>query len=181
MDRGEQDRLLGLARRVLNAGVRGEPLPAPECGGVLDDHCAAFVSIHKQGDLRGCLGRLDAGWPLSRLIAHLSFEVAHADPRFTPVQPAELELLDLELSILTPEREIGDLTEIVIGRHGVIVESGGRRALLLPQVAVEYGWDARAFVEHTCLKAGLRRDAWRDGRIYAFEAEVFGEHDRDAS
>jgi AmmeMemoRadiSam system protein A len=179
MDSDERDRLLALARRALNAGVRGEPLPAPEHGGALDDHRAAFVSIHEHGELRGCLGRLDTSWPLSQLIVHLSQEVAHADPRFAPVEPTELDTLDLELSILTPEREIHGLSEIVIGRHGLIVESGGRRGLLLPQVAVEHGWDARTFVEHTCLKAGLPRDAWKQAMIYAFEAEVFGERDRD--
>jgi AmmeMemoRadiSam system protein A len=179
MERGERDRLLTLARRALTAGVRHEPLPATEHGGALDEHRAAFVSIHKHGDLRGCLGRLDTQWPLSRLIVHLSQEVAHGDPRFIPVEPAELDALDLELSILTPERAIRDLGEIVIGRHGVIVESAGQRGLLLPQVAVAYGWDARTFVEHTCVKAGLPRDAWQHARIYAFEAEVFGERDRD--
>jgi AmmeMemoRadiSam system protein A len=147
----------------------------PERGGVLDDHRAAFVSIHKHGELRGCLGRLDTRWPLSRLIVHLAQEVALGDPRFTPVQPAELEALHLELSILAPERQIRDLSEIVIGRHGLIVESGNARGLLLPQVAVEYGWDARTFVEHTCVKAGLPRDTWRQADVYAFEAEVFGE------
>jgi AmmeMemoRadiSam system protein A len=179
MDCAEQDRLLNLARRALNAGVRREPLPADEHGGALDDHRAAFVSIHKHGDLRGCLGRLETDWPLSRLIVHLAQEVAYADPRFTPVAAAELDALDVELSILTPERVIHVLDEIVVGRDGLIVERDGRRGLLLPQVAVEYGWDARTFVEHTCLKAGFLRDAWQVARIYAFGAEVFGERDRN--
>ena len=179
MERADQERLLALARRALNACVRREPLPLPESGAALDDHRAAFVSIHKHGELRGCLGRLDTRWPLSRLIVHLAQEVAHGDPRFTPVEPAELEALQLELSILTPERQIRDLSEIVIGRHGLIVERVNARGLLLPQVAVAYGWDARTFVEHTCVKAGLPRDAWQQATVYAFEAEVFGERDPD--
>jgi uncharacterized protein len=178
MDSDERDRLLALARRALNAGVRGEPLPAPEHGGALDDHRAAFVSIHEHGELRGCLGRLDTSWPLSQLIVHLSQEVAHADPRFNPVEPTELDALDLELSILAPAREIRDLSEIEIGRHGLIVESGPNRGLLLPQVAVAQGWDARTFVEQASIKAGLPRDGWQRARVHAFEAEVFGERGR---
>jgi uncharacterized protein (TIGR00296 family) len=92
------------------------------------------------------------------------------------VSALELDAIDLEISVLTREREIHSIAEIEIGRHGLIVEQGARRGLLLPQVATEYGWDAQTFVSHTCLKAALPADAWRQGaRILIFEAQVFGE------
>lgn len=173
----ERHRLLSLARHALEARVRREPPPHPPAGLPFDLPRGAFVSIHRGGDLRGCLGRLDPA-PLSETIVHLAAIVSDADPRFDPVHPDELDEIHLEISVLTPEREIGSVEEIEVGRHGLIVEQGSRRGLLLPQVAVEHRWDRMTFVEHTCLKAGLPRDAWQRGaRLLVFEAEVFGEHD----
>lgn len=172
----DRQRLLALARRAIEARVRREPPPAPGRGGALEWPRGAFVTIHCRGDLRGCLGRLDPDEPLAATVAQLAASVSDSDPRFEPVRPSELDDLDVEISVLTPEREVTSLADIEIGRHGLIVEQGGRRGLLLPQVATEYGWDAEAFVSHTCLKAGLSADAWRRGaRILVFEAQVFGE------
>jgi AmmeMemoRadiSam system protein A len=173
-----QQRLLRLARCALEARVRGAKAPAPERGGLLDEPRGAFVTVHRDGELRGCLGRLEIDWPLAETVAHLAAIVADADPRFDPVAVHELPSIELEISVLTPEREIERLDEIEIGRHGVIVERGSRRGLLLPQVATEHAWDRETFVAHTCLKAGLPPDAWRgDVRILIFEAQVFGEKD----
>ena len=109
-------------------------------------------------------------------MAQLAASVSDSDPRFAPVRPGELDAIDVEISVLTPEREVTSIAEVEVGRHGLIVEQGGRRGLLLPQVATEYGWDAETFVSHTCLKAGLPSDAWRHGaRMLVFEAQVFGE------
>jgi len=175
----DQERLLSLARRALEARVRREPPPPPERGGGCDIAAGAFVSIHCDGDLRGCLGRLDTAEPLGITIAALAASVADSDPRFQPVAPAELPALDLEISVLTPEREISSIDEIEIGRHGLIVEQAYCRGLLLPQVATEQRWDAETFVSHTCRKAGLDPDAWRRGaRLFVFEAQVFGESER---
>jgi AmmeMemoRadiSam system protein A len=114
--------------------------------------------------------------PLSELIGHLAQEVADSDPRFDPVQPGELPDISLEVSVLTPECEIASIDEIEIGRHGLIIEQGSRRGLLLPQVPTEHGWDRETFVAQACLKAGLPPDAWRRGaRMFVFEAQVFGE------
>jgi uncharacterized protein (TIGR00296 family) len=89
-----------------------------------------------------------------------------------------LDALSIEISALTPEREVHAVQDIEIGRHGLIIERGHRRGLLLPQVATEHGWNVETFLEHTCLKAGLPPDAWKhDARILIFEAEVFGEPD----
>jgi AmmeMemoRadiSam system protein A len=172
----DQQRLLDLARRCLEARVRRQPQPPVEHDGALDARRGAFVSIHNDEDLRGCLGRLEADRAVADVVAHLATVVADSDPRFAPVGPDELASLVIEISVLTPESEIADVAEIEIGRHGLIVEQGSRRGLLLPQVATEHGWDCETFLTHTCIKAGLPPDAWRRGaRLFRFEAQVFQE------
>jgi AmmeMemoRadiSam system protein A len=172
----DQQRLLSLARRAIEARVRRQRAPVSEGGGALGQPHGAFVTIHCHGDLRGCLGRLDPDEPLAETVARLAASVTDSDPRFSPVQPGELGGIEVEISVLTPEREVSSIAEVEVGRHGLIVEQGGRRGLLLPQVATEYGWDAETFVSHTCLKAGLPADAWRRGaRVLVFEAQVFGD------
>lgn len=172
----DRARLLRLARQCLEARVRRELPPAAERGGALDLRCGAFVTIHCAGELRGCLGRLQPDAPLADTVAHLAKAVADSDPRFYPVTLDELSAISLEISVLTPEHEISDVAEIEVGRHGLILEQGHRRGLLLPQVATEHGWDRETFLEHTCVKAGLSPGAWRCGaRVLAFEALVFGE------
>lgn len=171
----QQQQLLGLARAAFEARVHGVPFSAAEGTGA-DLIAGAFVTIHHRGALRGCLGRLECDWPLHQVITHLAGVVADSDPRFEPVRPDELVDIAIEISILTPERTITSIGEIEVGVHGLIVEDGHRRGLLLPQVAPEHGWDARTFVEHTCRKAGLPPDAWRNGaRLSVFEALVFSE------
>jgi AmmeMemoRadiSam system protein A len=172
----EQRRLLTVARRCVEARVRRQPAPAVERGGALDVPSGAFVTLHQHGDLRGCLGQIEPSTPLGDTVAHLAAVVCDSDPRFPPVSPKELPRLSLEISVLTPEREVTDINDIEIGRHGLIIQQGMRRGLLLPQVAAEHGWDRLTFVQQTCLKAGLAPDAWQRGaRILLFEAQVFGE------
>ena len=172
----EREKLLRLARRSLEARVRGQTAPEVEHGGVFDDLFGAFVTIHRHGELRGCLGRIEGDAPLGEVVRHLAQAVGDSDPRFQPVAPNELSELAIEISVLTPEHEVSNVSEIEVGRHGLIVERGHRRGLLLPQVAVEHGWTRDAFLEHVCLKAGLPRTAWREGaRLFVFEAEVFAE------
>jgi len=174
--REDQQRLLTLARRAFEARVRRLPPPPAEYGRELDRPCGAFVTIHFRGELRGCLGRIDTHDPLADTVVHLAGAVADSDPRFEPVSPAELDEIEIEISVLTPEREVRSITEIELGRHGLIVEQGRRRGLLLPQVATEQGWDRETFVAHTCQKAMLASDAWLHGaRLFVFEAQVFGE------
>ena len=155
----ERTLLLRLARQALEARVRGRRAPVPPRGGVLDLARAVFVSLHGQGALRGCVGRLDADAALALAVTGLAGAVADSDPRFPPVREEELAALVIEISVLTAAREIAAAADVVVGRHGVIVESGERRGLLLPQVAVEHGWSRRRLLEHACLKAGLRTDA----------------------
>ena len=171
----EQRQLLTVVREALEARVTGRRAPDVICVGPLALNCGAFVSIHSGEDLRGCLGRLSTDLPLGRTLVHLGGAVADSDPRFPPVTPAELPLLHVEISLLTPERPIASIEEIEPGRHGLIVEHGYAHGLLLPQVATDHQWDRATFLEHACIKAGLPRDAWKTGaHIHIFEAHVFG-------
>jgi AmmeMemoRadiSam system protein A len=172
----ERERLLRLARRSLEARVHRQAEPDVERGGVMDHLFGAFVTIHRGGELRGCLGRIEGDMPLGEVVRHLAQAVSDSDPRFQPVQPHELAEIEIEISVLTPEREVAAVSDIEVGRHGLIVERGRRRGLLLPQVAAEHGWTRETFLEHACLKAGLTRTAWHEGaRLFVFEAEIFAE------
>jgi AmmeMemoRadiSam system protein A len=174
--RDDQQQLLRLARQALEARVRREPAPPVEYGGALEWPCGAFVTIHYRGSLRGCLGRVDVDAPLADTVAHLAAVVSDSDARFAPVSAPELTDISIEISVLTPEQEVRSIEEIEIGRHGLIIEQGYRRGLLLPQVATDHGWNRETFLDHTCRKASLPPDAWRRGaRILIFEAQVFGE------
>jgi AmmeMemoRadiSam system protein A len=169
-----QARLLSLARRALEARVRRGD--APRSDDPFEIASGAFVTILHAGELRGCLGRLNVDQPLAHLVMELAQSVADSDPRFEPVRPNELQHITFEISVLTPEWEVDSVDAIEVGRHGLIVEQGRNRGLLLPQVATEHGWDRYTFLDHTCLKAGLLPGAWRRGaRVFVFEAEVFGE------
>jgi uncharacterized protein len=172
-----RQQLLRIAHHALEARVRRQPAPRFDAADMALQQ-GAFVTILCNGELRGCLGRLSPDLSLPNLISHLAQEVADSDPRFDPVRPEELNDISVEISVLTPARQVQTIDEIEIGRHGLIVEKGSRRGLLLPQVATEHGWDRDTFVAQTCLKAGLAADAWRHGAlVFVFEAEVFGEPD----
>jgi len=169
--------LLRLARRAIAAHVTGSPPPALELAGVLTRPSGVFVSLHNHGDLRGCIGHIEPTDPLGRIVVRCAVAACSTDPRFPAVTAAELPDLDIELSLLGPLEPIAAAGDIEIGRHGLVVEHGWNRGLLLPQVATEWNWDAASFLAHTCHKAGLPTDAWQKGaRIWRFEAEVFGEH-----
>jgi len=143
---------------------------------ILARPAGAFVTLHKRGDLRGCIGHIVASEPLSQVIPRIAVAASSSDPRFPPVTPDELEEIDLEISLLGPLVPIAGPHDIVVGRDGLVVERGWSRGLLLPQVATEWGWDAETFLAHTCQKAGLPKDAWRNGaKLWRFEAEVFSE------
>lgn len=181
IDDGLRERLLWIAREHLDARVRNRAAPAVPAG--LDvPSSGVFVTIHCRGELRGCLGSMDPGPRIGETIARLAASVCCEDTRFPPLRPDELPDTAIEVSLLTPPTRVVDLAAIEIGRHGLIAEHGHRKGLLLPQVAREHGWDRDGFLDHTCLKAGLSRDAWRrDAVIYLFEAEVFGESESPES
>ena len=135
----------------------------------------AFTTLYLQGQLRGCVGYVLPVISLYRTVAETARAAAFEDTRFPPVTLVEAPALEISLSVLSPLRAIKP-EEVEIGVHGLVVSYGGRRGLLLPQVPVEHGWDRLTFIEQTCQKAGLPRDAWKSGAtLEAFTAEVFGD------
>jgi AmmeMemoRadiSam system protein A len=172
--RGE---LLKMARKsieiYLEKGKVWEPqVSDPE----LREPGAAFVTLTKDGELRGCIGHTEPILPLYRTIIQCAIAAATSDPRFPPLKPAELRQVKIEISVLSPLRGLQDASEIQVGRDGILIEKGGRKGLLLPQVATEFHWDRRTFLEETCRKAGLPRDAWKEGaKVFIFSAEIFHE------
>jgi AmmeMemoRadiSam system protein A len=168
--------LLDLARGALIARVTGTAPPTPGTAGILSQTRGAFVTLNHRGELRGCIGHIEADEPLGRVIVRCAVAAGSTDPRFPAVTSHELGEIDVEISILGPLQPITSLDQIEIGKHGLVVEQGRNRGLLLPQVAVEWNWDREAFAAAACRKAGLAPDAWQKGAsLWRFEAEVFGE------
>jgi len=179
LDGSQRKSLLLIARRALEGYVGAGEIP-PEEGalGKLAAPGAAFVTLTKNGRLRGCIGYTEAVAPLFKVVQECAVAAATEDPRFPPVSSKELPSLRVEISVLTPMVPIRP-EEVEVGRHGLMVTQGRMRGLLLPQVPVEWGWDRETFLDKTCVKAGLPPSAWRQGAtLRAFTAEVFG--DREA-
>ena len=186
LDIAEQKRLLAIARRSIETAVRNGPR-----AGVVDDPpsagmqepSAAFVTIHEHGQLRGCIGLMRFEYPVWQNVRDAAAAAALDDPRFLPVDEAELPDLELEVSVLDPPVELPDPGGFVAGRHGIVVERGTRRALLLPQVATEMGWDENQMLEAVCRKANLPGDAWQDPstKLFVFESRCFSEADLAAA
>ena len=138
----------------------------------------AFVTLTERGgELRGCIGSIEARAPLYQAVSSSAVSAALRDPRFFPVKKDELPNLHLEVSVMGPITPVQDVNEIEVGRDGLIITRGPYAGLLLPQVATEWGWDRETFLSQTCVKAGLPSGAWRsrDTKIERFSAEVFGE------
>ena len=172
--------LLRLARQAIGARLAGrragellaETSRAPAA---VRERAGVFVSLHRSGALRGCVGLVESPLPLYRAVMDAAVAAATQDPRFPPLAAAELLEIELEISVVSQPQPV-TLEKIRIGWHGLIVSQGRTRGLLLPQVAVERGWSPERFLEETCRKAGLAADAWQRGaRVEAFQAEVFGE------
>lgn len=167
--------LLALARHVIR-GTLGLDAPAPAARPVFDLVRGAFVTVHVDGALRGCIGIPEASQPLREVIEHCAGAAAFEDPRFASIQAAEIDRLSIEISVLSPLAPLDDVATLEVGRHGLVIEQGWHRGLLLPQVATEHGWTASEFLRHTCRKAGLPVDAWERGaKLWTFEAVVFSE------
>ena len=140
----------------------------------LKEKCGAFVSLHKQGRLRGCIGHFGEDVPLHEIVAEMARAAAFEDPRFSPLSRDELDDLDIEISVLTPMRRIQSLDEFELHRHGIYIRKGYRSGTFLPQVADEVNWTKEEFVGHCSQdKAGLGWDGWRDAELYVYEAIVF--------
>ena len=180
INRHEQEKLLQWVRATMEAAVRGEPLMEisdAELSDRLRAPHGVFVTLTKGGELRGCIGKMDFERPLWSNALAAAIASALEDPRFPPVKSSELGDISVEISILNPPEDLPRPEMFDVTRHGIIVEKGWRRALLLPKVATEQGWDATKTLEMVCWKAGLPSDAWRDpsARLQVFTAFDFGE------
>jgi AmmeMemoRadiSam system protein A len=167
--------LIEIARQAISSAVLEHRLPdlsfyPPS----LQISRGAFVTLHLQGKLRGCVGQIEGSGPLADTVARSAINAALHDPRFPPVSPTEINFLEIEISILSALERIAP-EEIVVGRHGLVVVCGANRGLLLPQVAAERNWSSQRFLEETCRKAGLWPDTWKNPEtlIYAFTAELY--------
>ena len=173
--------LLALARRSIETALGNEPAPAlPERPHADDPSQGVFVTLRLRGELRGCIGTLTTPAGLARTVVEFARNAAFHDPRFPPVAREEWPGIDIEISIMTPPVRI-EADEVVPGRHGLILELSGRRGLLLPQVATEWGFSREQFLDALAQKAGLPPGAWKspEARLFGFEAEVFSERGAD--
>lgn len=172
----ERRSLLETAHQAIADELAGRPQASPGSDGVFARRSGVFVSLHRHGELRGCIGDPDGAQTLGVTVPKCAVAAATGDPRFAAMTASELPEVDIEISVLTPVERVTNPTDIEVGRDGLIVEQHWHRGLLLPQVATEWGWDRDAFLAQTCVKAGLPRDAWKRGAsIFRFQAEVFGD------
>lgn len=170
--------LLSIARKSIETHIRsGQVYIEPREEKTLNARNGCFVTIKQGGRLRGCIGNFQSELPIFREVAEMAAASASKDPRFYPMKDEDLEDFNLEISVLSPLHKIEDISEIEVGTHGIYLEKGYYRGVLLPQVATEHGWDRETFLNQTCVKAGLPTDAWRadDAEIYIFSAQVFSE------
>ena len=178
LNANEKATLLAIARKSIESWVHsGTIYIEPREEKTLNQRNGCFVTIKQNGALRGCIGNFQSELPLFREVAEIAAASASKDPRFYPMKAEDLANFHLEISVLSPLQKIEDVAEIEVGRHGIYLEKGFYRGVLLPQVATEHGWDRETFLKQTCLKAGLPTDAWEaeDAEIYIFSAEIFGE------
>jgi len=179
LSEAERSALLRIARDAMEAAVCNKKYqPAVPKYSKLEKPCGAFVTLREKEELRGCIGYIEAHLPLFETVAQTAMKAAMCDPRFESVTQDELKNIDVEISVLSPLRKIKSTDEIVVGKHGLLIEKGYYHGLLLPQVATENNWDKEKFLEYTCMKAGLDTGCYKKAgvTIYVFTAEVFGEN-----
>jgi hypothetical protein len=170
--------LLDVVRKTIEARLTGGSLPEFHLSSeALNEKKGAFVTLKKHSNLRGCIGYIEARKPLYKIVEEMALAAAFDDPRFPPLKPDELNNITVEISVMSPLKQVKNIDEIEVGIHGLYITKGFHSGLLLPQVATEYDWDSLTFLQETCHKAGLQRDAWKDkdAKVYKFSAEVFGE------
>ncbi|MCK4282779.1 MAG: AmmeMemoRadiSam system protein B [Candidatus Brocadiae bacterium] len=176
--------LLKLARQSIETRLAGREAAAgaPAVGAdempeALRGKHGAFVTLKKNGELRGCIGHIVSNQPLYLCVREVARLAALSDPRFPPLEESELGEITIAISVMSPPKKVESVQEIEVGRDGLIISKGGRRGLLLPQVAAEYGWGREEFLKQTCRKAGLAQNAYKsdDAEVYKFQAIIFGE------
>ena len=181
MDKQAKKILLDIARRSIEAVVKQEPMPPfPIDHPDLQGEQGAFVTIKTRGQLRGCIGNFTSNIPLYQLVSEMAISSATEDPRFefNRIKPSELEQLEIEISVLSPLKQIKNPLDFELGKHGIFIKKGFRTGCFLPQVAIETGWSKEEFLSHCCSsKAGLAHEAWKQENveIYTFTAEIIEE------
>ena len=176
LSKQERTEILALAKESLREAIlhKRQITNVPQ-DGIFGVVSGVFVSLYLQGKLRGCIGIVEPVASLGETMVQCAVSAAREDPRFLPLRPEEVESVEIEVSVLSPTLPIA-AEEIVIGKHGLLIEQGMRRGLLLPQVAVEHGLDRERFLQETCRKAGLPLDVWKskEARILSFTCEIVG-------
>ncbi|MBV9340229.1 MAG: AmmeMemoRadiSam system protein A [Acidobacteria bacterium] len=177
----ERQMLCQLAHEAVLSLLEERGLREFTISGHLSEPRGVFTTLYRKGKLRGCVGYPAALMPLHQAVVETARAAAFDDPRFPALTLVEAGELGVSISVLGPVRPIL-AEEVEVGRHGLLISLGSRRGLLLPQVALENGWDRIKFLEQTCRKAGLEPDGWRTGAtIEAFTAEVFGDEAKEGS
>ncbi|HET7732669.1 MAG TPA: AmmeMemoRadiSam system protein B [Paludibacter sp.] len=173
----DKEMLLDIARKTIEDHCHHQKksdLKTYQFSETLETKCGAFVSLHKKGALRGCIGLISSDMPLYKVIQEMTISACANDHRFRPVEAEELPDIDIEISVLSPLRKIEDISEIELGKHGILIEKYHRTGLFLPQVATETGWTKEEFLGHCARdKAGLDWDEWKSANIHIFTATVF--------
>ncbi len=175
----ERHTLLTLARDTLTRHVQKKGVPdlaAYPLTPRLKENAGAFVTLHEHGELRGCIGYIQGIKPLAETVRENACNAATEDPRFSPVQPGELQNIVIEISVMSPLRKVAAPEDVIAGVHGVVLKKGRYQGVFLPQVATEQGWDRETFLRQLGRKAGLDVDAYKSAELFVFTAEVFGEH-----
>lgn len=178
LNRKDQQILLGIARKTLEEYVKnGTTLHVEAKEKNLMEKRGAFVTLTKNGALRGCIGYILPVAPLYKTISDMAIAASSRDPRFPPVSQRELKDIHIGISVLSSLKLISDINEVEVGKHGLYMTRGNNSGILLPQVATEHGWKRDEFLNHTCIKAGLPPQAWKDKsiQIYTFSAQIFSE------
>jgi hypothetical protein len=174
----EQKTLIIIARKTMDEYITNGNIPEFQIKeGKLLEKRGAFVTLTKKGELRGCIGYIVPVEQLYRAVSMMAVAASSRDPRFPPVSVEELKDIHIEISVLSPLKLINNIEEVEAGRHGLYITRGNYAGLLLPQVAAEHGWNREEFLKHTCRKAGLPINAWKEKgtNIYTFTAQIFSE------
>jgi MEMO1 family protein len=177
----EQTLLLELARNALASALKGfhKKLNRESLPSAMLQPFGAYVTLNKNGHLRGCIGLTSTEKPLYKTVQEMSMAAAFEDPRFHSLSKNELDEIDIEISVLSPLEKIKDWTQIELGKQGILIQKNGHTGLFLPQVATEMGWTLEEFLGHCAKdKAGLEWDDWKTSEIYCFNTLVFGEKDQ---
>ena len=179
LDNEEQQVLLKIARNTIQDYVANRHIPPIEVNDYpeLQQPAGVFVTLTKNKQLRGCIGYIKAIAPLAQSVSKMAIAASTEDPRFSPVTKDELKDIKIEITVLSELTQIHNIDQIEIGEHGLYIVKGFNSGLLLPQVATEQGWNREEFLSHTCYKAGLSPNAWKekDAEIYIFSGAIFHE------